>query len=158
FNNFLPFLWQNGGELLSADGRQLALDSTAGQAAVQFFVDLQAKYHAAPDQEAMESQEPPDRFISGSLGMLVDSRAAVPTRRTITDFDWDVAPLPQKVQPSNILKSDGLCLPARAAHPDLAWKLIEFAASAQGQTLLAAAGRVVPSNISVSRSPAFLNP
>jgi multiple sugar transport system substrate-binding protein len=82
----------------------------------------------------------------------------VPTLRTITGFDWDVAPLPRNVQTANILKSDGLCLPAKAAHPELAWKLMEFAASAEGQTLLAKAGRVVPSNIAISRSPAFLNP
>lgn len=158
FNNLLPFIWQNGGELLAADGKQLALDAAASLAAVQFFVDLQAKFHAAPDQAAMTSQEPPDRFISGALGLLVDSRAAVPTLRTITDFDWDVAPLPRKTQAANILKADGLCLPAKAAHPDLAWKLMEFAASAEGQTLLAGAGRVVPSNIAISKSPAFLNP
>jgi multiple sugar transport system substrate-binding protein len=158
FNNFLPFLWQSGGDLLAADGQQLGLDSPAGLAAVQFFVDLQAKHHAAPGQAAMQSQEPPDRFISGALGMLVDSRAGVPTLRTITGFDWDVAPLPRNVQTANILKSDGLCLPAKAAHPELAWKLMEFAASAEGQTLLANAGRVVPSNIAVSQSPAFLNP
>ena len=52
----------------------------------------------------------------------------------------DVAPLPRNVQTANILKSDGLCLPAKAAHPELAWKLMEFAASAEGQTLLANAG------------------
>ena len=158
FNNLLPFVWQNGGELLSADGKQLALDSTAGLAAVQFFVDLQSKYHAAPDQAASGSMEPPDRFISGALGMLINSRAAVPSLRVITDFDWDVAPLPQKARAANILKADGLCLPAKAAHPDLGWKLMEFAASAEGQTLLASAGRVVPSNIAVSQSPAFLDP
>ncbi len=158
FNNLLPFVWQNGGQLLSADGQQLALDSAAGLGAVQFFVDLQSKYHAAPDQAAMTSQEPPDRFISGALGILINSRAAVPSLRVITDFDWDVAPLPRQAQAANILKADGLCLPAKAAHPDLGWKLMEFAASAEGQTLLASAGRVVPSNRAVSRSEAFLNP
>jgi multiple sugar transport system substrate-binding protein len=158
FNNLLPFIWQNGGDLLTADGKKLAIDSAAGQAAVRLFVDLQSKYHAAPDQEAMESQEPPDRFISGRLGLLVDSRAAVPTLRTITDFDWDVAPLPRQQQAANILKADGLCLPAKAANPDLAWNLMEFAASADGQTILSTAGRIVPSNRAVSQSPAFLDP
>ena len=158
FNNLLPFIWQNGGDLLTADGQKLALDTPAATAAVQFFVDLQSKYHVAPDQEAMESQEPPDRFIGSSLGMMIDSRAAVPSLRVITDFDWDVAPLPQKIQAANILKADGLCVPAKAKHPDLAWKLIEFAASAGGQTLLSTAGRIVPANIAVSQSPAFLDP
>ncbi len=158
FNTLLPFIWQNGGDLLSADGKQLALNSPAAAAAVQFFVDLQARDQVAPNETQAASQEPPDRFISGALGMMVDSRAAVPSLRVITDFDWDVAPLPQQAQAANILKADGLCSPVKAAHPALAWKLIEFAASPAGQSLLAAAGRRVPSNIVVSQSPAFLNP
>ncbi len=158
FNSLLPFLWQNGGDLLAQDGKQLALNSPAGLAALQFFVDLQSKYHVAPDETQAASQEPPDRFIGGTLGMMVDSRAAVPSLRVITDFDWDVAPLPQKQQAANILKADGLCQPVKAQHPALAWKLIEFAASADGQRLMSVAGRIVPSNIAVSTSPAFLNP
>jgi multiple sugar transport system substrate-binding protein len=157
-NNLLPFLWQNGGDLLAPDGKTLALNTPADLAALQFFADLQSKYHVAPDQAAAESQEPPDRFIGGTLGMMVDSRASVPSVRVITDFDWDVAPLPQKLQAANILKADGLCQPIKAQHPDLAWKLIEFAASPTGQQLMAAAGRIVPSNMAVSQSPAFLNP
>jgi multiple sugar transport system substrate-binding protein len=158
FNNLLPFVWQNGGDLLSADGKQLALDSPAGQAAVQFFVDLQSKYHAAPDQVAAQSQEGPDRFVSGKLGMLISGRADVPSLRVITDFAWDAAPLPQQKQAADILKSDGLCVPAKAPNPALGWKLVEFAASPAGQQILAAAGRIVPSNIAVSQSAAFLTP
>jgi multiple sugar transport system substrate-binding protein len=158
FNNLLPFVWQNGGDLMSADGKKLALDAPPATAAMQFFVDLQSKYHVTPDQTAAASQEPPDRFIGGTLGMMINNRAAVPSLRVITDFDWDVAPLPKKTQAANILKADGLCLPAKAKSPDLAWKLIEFAASPEGQTLLSAAGHIVPSNIAVSRSPAFLDP
>jgi multiple sugar transport system substrate-binding protein len=158
FNNLLPFVWQNGGDLLTPDGKQLALGTPAGLAAVQFFVDLQSKYHVTPDQPAAASQEPPDRFVSGTLGMMIDSRAAVPSLRVITDFNWDVAALPQKVQAANILKGDGLCIPAKARNPDLAWKLIEFAGSPDGQQLMATAGRIVPSSVAVSQSPAFLNP
>jgi multiple sugar transport system substrate-binding protein len=158
FNTLLPFIWQSGGDLLTPDGKQLALNSPASLAATQFLVDLQSKYNVAPNETQAASQEPPDRFIGGTLGMMVDSRAAVPTLRTIADFDWAVAPLPRQKQAANILKADGLCLPAKAKNHDLAWKLIEFATSPDGQQLMSAAGRIVPSNIAVSRSPAFLDP
>jgi spermidine/putrescine-binding protein len=90
--------------------------------------------------------------------MYIASRAATPGFRAITSFDWDVGPLPQKAQAANILRSDGLCLPAKAAHVDLGWKLIEFALSAGGQQIMASAGRIVPSNSAVAQSPAFLDP
>ena len=41
---------------------------------------------------------------------------------------------------------------------DAAWKFIEFANSVEGQTIVAASGRTVPSLKSVAESPAFLEP
>jgi multiple sugar transport system substrate-binding protein len=157
-NNVLPFVWSNGGEVLSADGRHLALNSPEATEAIQFVVDWQSRYHIAPSEEHEESEEAGGRFENGRLGMYIGSRGATPGFRAITAFDWDVAPLPEKEQPADVLKSDGLCLPAAAAHPDLGWKLIEFASSAAGQTIMAAAGRIVPTNMTVAQSPAFLDP
>jgi multiple sugar transport system substrate-binding protein len=154
----LPFVWQNGGDFLSADGTQAALDQPAAAEAVQFFVDLQARHHVAPGEAEERSEASADRFVNGRLGMFLSSRRSVPGFRAITAFTWDVAPLPQRAQAATILHSDGLCLPTKAAHPDLGWRLLEFAVSPQGQALMAATGRTVPSSRAVAESPAFLDP
>jgi multiple sugar transport system substrate-binding protein len=136
----------------------VALNQPAAAEAVQFFVDLQAKHHVAPGEAEERSEASADRFANGRLGMFLSSRRSVPGFRAITAFDWDVAPLPQRAQAATILHSDGLCLPTKAAHPDLGWRLLEFAVSPQGQALMAATGRTVPSSRAIAESPAFLDP
>ena len=108
-----PFVWQNGGELVDDPKAptRLTLDAPLAREAVQWFVDLQMKHHVVPDlvEEKAESSE--RRFLNGRLGMFLNSRRGVPTYRTITSFDWDVAPLPRRRQRAGILHADAYCMP-----------------------------------------------
>jgi multiple sugar transport system substrate-binding protein len=85
----------------------------------------------------------------------------VPTlREGIGDrFAWDVAPVPVAPggTPVTVLHGDAYCLSADG-RPDTAWRLVEFANTAEGQQILAASGRTVPSRLDVASSPAFLEP
>jgi len=157
-NNVLPFIWQNGGELFSPDLKQLTLDTPAASAAIQWWVDWQVKDHVAASAVQEESLDSGARFQAGQLGMFLDSSDSLPDFRAITDFDWDVGPLPQSQRPATILKSFGQCLTAKGPRADLGWKLIEFSGSPDGQKLMAGAGLIVPANIQAAQSPAFLNP
>ena len=95
-NNVLPFIWQNGGELFTADGKQLALNSPEATAAIQFWVDWQVKYHISPNAVQEQSADSGGRFQDGTMGMFLDSSDSVPDLRTgAADLDWDVAPLPR---------------------------------------------------------------
>jgi multiple sugar transport system substrate-binding protein len=89
--------------------------------------------------------------------MLLSSRRDVPLLRTITGFEWDVAPFPTDVEPASVLHSDGFCM-AKGADTDAAWAWIEFALGREGQQVLARSGRSVPSLRAVAESPAFLDP
>ena len=155
-----PFVWQNGGELVDdpATPTRLTLDSPAAQQAFQWFVDLQVKEKVVPDAAAEAARDGESRFLDGTLGMFFNSRRATPTMRTITTFDWDVAPLPHGQRAGSILHSDGYCLAAKSKDKDAAWKFIEYANSVKGQQIVAATGRTVPSLRSVAESPAFLDP
>jgi multiple sugar transport system substrate-binding protein len=107
-------------------------------------------------QEAAEDSE--SRFQNGRLGMFLNSRRGVPTYREITAFEWDVAPLPVGKQKAGILHADAFCMAAATKDKASTWSFIEFAMSAEGQTILAKSGRTVPSMKSVANSPAFLDP
>lgn len=154
-----PFIWQNGGELVnSPQAVRLLLDSPEAREAIQWFTELQVKQHVAPDATAEKSEDSETRFANGRLGMYLDSRKVVPTFRTITGFDWDVAPLPTGKFPATILHSDAYCMTAATKDKDSAWKFIEFANSVEGQQIIASTGRTVPSLKSVAESEAFLDP
>jgi multiple sugar transport system substrate-binding protein len=155
-----PFIWQAGGELVDnpASPTRLSLDSPAARLAFQWFVDLQVKEKVVPDAAAEAAQDSESRFLSGAVGMYFNSRRAVPTMRTIKDFDWDVAPLPRGTQPTSVLHSDGYCMADKSKDKEAAWKFIEYANSVTGQEIVARTGRTVPSLRAVAESASFLDP
>lgn len=154
-----PFIWQNGGELVANPiASRLLVDSPEAREAIQWFVDLQVKHHVTPDAVATESEDLESRFSNGRLGMYLDSRRVVPSLRSITAFDWDVAPLPNGKLPATILHADAYCMTSATKDRAAAWKFIEFANSVEGQQIIAATGRTVPSLKSVAESAAFLDP
>lgn len=154
-----PFVWQNGGEVVDDldNPTRLTLDTPPARAAFQWLVDLQLRHQVAPSRVAEAAESSESRFLNGRLAMFFNSRRGVPTYRTITSFTWDIAPLPAGPIPAGILHSDGYCMAAAAQNKTAAWTFIEFANSIEGQTIIAASGRTVPSLITVAQSPAFLD-
>ena len=98
------------------------------------------------------------RFTKGQLAMLLESRRITPTLRNAKDLQWDVATLPRYGNPVSILHSDAYCITSGSRHKDAAWRFIEYAMSPEGQKIIAATGRTVPSHIETSKSDSFLDP
>ncbi len=155
-----PFVWMNGGDIVddSAAPTRLALDTPASKEALAWFIALQNQHHVTPDAVAEEAESSLSRFVNGRMAMFIDSRRAVPEFRLIEAFDWDVAALPAGKTRAGILHSDAFCIAAASKQKEAAWTFLEFANSTEGQTLLAATGRTVPSRIAVAESPVFLDP
>jgi multiple sugar transport system substrate-binding protein len=157
---FAPFVWQAGGELVDDETNPttLMLDTEQAFDAADFFIGLQTVHHVVPNAEQEAAQDSESRFLNGTTAMYFNSRRSVPTFREAASFDWDVAALPVGKTQATILHSDGYCLPSASKNKDAAWTFIEFANSAEGQTIIAGTGRTVPSLIEVANSPAFLDP
>lgn len=155
-----PFIWQNNGPLVDIPEapRRLTLTRFPSQTALEWFAALQTVHHVVPDRVQETAQDSESRFLAGTTAMFFNSRRNVPSFREITQFTWDVAPLPRGEQAASILHSDGYCLAAAAQNKEAAWQFIEFANSVEGQTIIAETGRTVPSLKAVAESPAFLNP
>lgn len=155
-----PLVWQNGGDIVDdpAKPTRLTLDTPAARESLQWFVDLQVTHKVMPDAVQEASEDSDSRFQNGRLAMYLNSRRGVPTYRSIKGFAWDVAPLPTGKTKAGILHADAFCMSAATKDKASTWAFIEFAMSAEGQTILAKSGRTVPSMKSVAYSPAFLDP
>jgi multiple sugar transport system substrate-binding protein len=155
-----PMIWQNGGDIVDdpVNPRKLTLDTPAAKEALQWFINLQVVHKVIPDKVNEASEDSESRFQNGRLGMFLNSRRGVPAYREITTFGWDVAPLPTGKQKAGILHADAFCMAKATQDKASTWAFIEYAMSAEGQTILAKSGRTVPSMKSVANSPAFLDP
>lgn len=156
-----PFVWGNGGDLVDdpENPTALALDEPATKEALQWFIDMQVVHGVAPGLVEEQAEASESRFLNGRLGMFFNSRRGVPTYRTIERFEWDAAPLPVgPVTRAGILHADAFCMAKTTEDKDAAWTFIEYANSIEGQTILAASGRTVPSLKAVAESPVFLEP
>lgn len=155
-----PFVWSNGGRLVDDDQKptRFTFDDKASLEALRNFIDLRIAYGVTPTDDEVKAQDLVSRFSKGSLAMLLDSRRITPTLRNAKDLDWDVASLPRYGNPAGILHSDAYCITKGSKHKDAAWNFIEYAMSADGQKIITATGRTVPSHIETSKSEAYLDP
>jgi multiple sugar transport system substrate-binding protein len=152
-----PWIWGAGGELVddAEDPERFLLDTHEGRRGLERLLALRREGWAPTADEA-DARPLDERFLDGSLAMLFSSRREVPLLRTITDFEWDVAPFPRDVEPASVLHSDGFCL-SKGGNTEAAWEWVEFALGPEGQEVLAASGRSVPSLRAVAESPVFLD-
>ena len=157
-----PFVWSNGGDVVDDQlaPTTLTLDEGPAREALDFFLDLQLVHGVAPPDAEEQSLESEERFVAGQLGMYLNSRKSVPSlREGITDFTWDVGPMPTAPggTPATILHGDAYCMSADG-NTEASWRFIEHAMTATGQEILAESGRTVPSRLDVASSPVFLEP
>ena len=156
-------MWQNGGQLVDHPlvPTRLTLDAPLAREATQWFVDLQVRHRVVPDAVEEKAESSESRFLNGRLGMFLNSRRGVPTYRTITSFDWDVAPLP--VSPATGREagwsgSVGLAISPRSRSREAAWKLVEFLAGPEGQATQALSGFQIPNQRPLAATDVFLQP
>lgn len=102
-----------------------------------------------------------DPFLSGKVGMTGPlGRWKVPPYRTITDFEWDFAPLPhaEGVSPRNAIFTAAWAMSAQTAHPQETWEFIRFMVGREGQELITGPALAIPTMKSVAESPLFIDP
>jgi multiple sugar transport system substrate-binding protein len=155
-----PFVWSNGGELVDDESKptRFTLDTPEAQQALQAFFDLRKRHLVTPSDQEREAEDEETRFLNNRLAMVLSSRRSTPAFRTITAFDWDVAPLPRHKEQAGILHSDAYCMTKASKNKGAAWRFMEFALGPEGQRITAQSGRTVPSLKEIAESESFLDP
>ncbi len=89
--------------------------------------------------------------------MIEGFRDLTPELRQVDGLDFDVMPMPELGGAATIGDLTGLCI-APSDHVQQAADFLVHAISDEGVEPLARSGYVVPANLTVARSPAFLQP
>jgi multiple sugar transport system substrate-binding protein len=122
-----PFFAQAGVTRGDAATGQFLEPPSAANRALQFLQDMIFKYKVSPVPVASTDYSGPQKlFSAGRAAMFVSGPwDLLPVRQASSGIDWGVAPPLTDVTQASTLAGSGLMIPAKSAHPELAWELIQ---------------------------------
>lgn len=132
----------------SFDGTTFTMAGEKGIQIVQWVADLTCVHGVQPDWATLQRSGAGDQmFVAGQLGMTFRAFGTTPYYQTnVTDFVWDIAPVPgredQKTEGSLIVFAS----PAFATNTDAIWSLYRYMNSEEGGTVFAESAAFVPAH------------
>jgi multiple sugar transport system substrate-binding protein len=125
---WLPFLWQNGGRLMSQDGKTITFNNQQAVQAADFYVGL--RKYAPPDYLNSNSWDGRVAFAEGKVGMYVAGAwfgGEMKTSFPKINGKWSVAPLPKgSAGCATTIAGDSLVVLDQSKNRDAAWMWIEY--------------------------------
>ena len=121
------FVRQNGGQIVSDDGRRCVLDSPQAIEALKFWVALRQEHKVTPTPELTMDMTQWRLFALERVGMIVSMYPAVQILRRSCEFEWDIAVLPRgPVAPYSIFTGSALAVTAQSKHPEAAYEWVRW--------------------------------
>lgn len=155
-----PFIWSGGGQLVdnAEEPTTLTLSDAASESALEKLLEVVRNPQLTFNAQQIAARSALQRFKAGRLGMLLGFRDLTPQLRNQQGLSFDVMPLPRIGGKATSGDSRGLCLSKATDHPEKTADFLAYAVSNDATALLAATGYVVPTNLDVVNSEAFLQP
>jgi len=139
------FVYQNGGQMLTADASKTLVDEPAACDAVKYLYSF-VQDKTSPDGAVMASAEPTTQlFPSGKAAMVTaGSWVAKFLHDSEIGPNLGVAPLPKGKQRASILHGLSNVVWSETPHPTEATEFVKFLGSKEAETILAETGTVIP--------------
>ncbi len=147
---FGSFVHQNGGHMLNANMTASTVNTPATMQALQFYQDLQYKYHVSPNAIDMANM---------GNGANVDAMFANQQTAMMTTGLWDIQPFKQArvnfgIAPLPLGKAGGgmeavgtgLAISAKSKYPKVAFDVIKFLTSGPGEKLIVTNKEDIPAS------------
>jgi multiple sugar transport system substrate-binding protein len=150
-NYWSSLVWQNGGDILAADGKSTVLGTDQAAGGIQFLQDLIWKEKVMPDPALFA--EVGDAFEQGKAAMEANGSWLVPTHEA-AGIDLGIAPLPKGAAgQATSINPTGAVVYAKTKSPDAAWAFVKYLASPAAQTKLMELRASLPANKEVLAGP-----
>ncbi len=129
-----PIIYQNGGSLLSPDGKKATgyLDSDATIAALQWYADLFLKYKVAPTKDDVAALSGQDLFQTGKVAMLWTGRWPLSGYQADPKLNFGVAQLPMGKQRGNSICWAGFAMYSKSQNKVAAWAFLSYLGAGAG--------------------------
>jgi multiple sugar transport system substrate-binding protein len=154
----LSWLFANNANVINTATNKVTIDSANAVQTLTYLGDLNTKYHVNP-LPAEQSEFGSNIFLSNKVAMIITNRGGLGTAYRAAPFKINVVPLPKgpasghsgsQVTPLQMV------IEKPNTHPDDAWMLLEYLASARSQLARFTRFGGYPSRRSVATNPKFL--
>lgn len=144
--NYYEFIFQNGGEVLSADKKKSGYDTAETKQAMQFAADFSQKYKVSPTVQQFADTSRDQYFESGKGAMAFFGSWMVSEFKS-NDYvakNCDVAVLPVGKQKATMFNGLGNAISAKTKNADAAWKFVEYMGTKEANDIQAKSGAAIP--------------
>jgi multiple sugar transport system substrate-binding protein len=150
-----PWVWANGGTIVSRDDKTVTLDQPATMEVLQWYADLGLVQRVIPTAEDLkELGNDQQGFERGRIAMRIDNTSyTIRLRQYMAQdpsFDWEMAPYPTgKAGAFTRVPNNVVTAFKGSKHPDAVWTFMKFMASKEATV----DARGIPSRLSVAKLP-----
>jgi multiple sugar transport system substrate-binding protein len=154
---YLPFVWSNGGDVLAEDGTSFALNSDQAVEALTFY-DSFFEEGLTP-KSVPEGFDVTPAFVAGThpmffsgpwhVGLITDAGGAD------IEGKWAVVPMPKKVSATSFVGGSNLVVFKDSQNKDAAWAFVQFMADPVNQVAWYDEATVLPAVQSAWDDPAL---
>lgn len=151
-SQFLPFLYQNKGTVLSEDQKSAGINSDSSIESIEFFKSLFDK-GLASKESFIGSEKSDELFKQGQLPMVITFSGLINSfEKDIQGFEYGVTYLPKKEVTATKLGGANIVSFNETKHPKEAVKLMKYLTSEEKMAEFAAKEGVVPTRTSAQDS------
>lgn len=138
---YYDLIWQNGGYIVSKDGKSVGFDQPEAIEALKYNISF-IKEGLSPTQAQMTETAASELFSSGKVAMMFDGPWMVPEYKKNPDLNVAVVPKGKK----RAVAIHGLSnvIAANTKHKDAAWEFVKFLGSKEAADVYAKTGTVIP--------------
>lgn len=138
---YYDFIWQNGGHIISEDGKSVGFNQPEAIEALKYNISF-IKEGLSPTQAQMTETAPSELLSSGKIAMMFDGPWMVPEYKKNPDLN--VAVVPKGKQRAVSIHGLANVIAANTKHKDAAWKFVQFLGSKEAAEVFAKTGTVIP--------------
>lgn len=156
---WLSFIYQNGGRILDKDGK-VVFNSPETVEALQFYNDLVFKHKVAPSPQEyadMGNPGPDPLFAQGKVAFEITGFWNIGSLNNVPDLNYDIAPLWHQKESGTTAFGSGLAISQNCKYPEVAYQVIDFLTSVEGQMPIVEMKQDAPVNIELLSSEKFLS-
>ncbi|WP_299550513.1 ABC transporter substrate-binding protein [Seonamhaeicola sp.] len=152
----LPFVFQNGSDLIS-DDNDILVNSTAFVEAVEFFLSLYNSGVATIPSDAGAGWNG-DVFGRKQVAMVISGAWMIPyLKESYPDLEYGVSELPEGKHKATLAFTNAYVIPKQTKRLEAAWKMLSYMAGKDGMRIWTSSGIALPTRKSVAIENGFYN-